>query len=61
MGGGEIRAKPLAGKVASLSPSPHGERVGVRGLGDGDWSRTPNPLSLPSPRRGEGKSKCVGQ
>jgi hypothetical protein len=40
--------------AAILLPLPGGERAGVRGLGIGGKSLTPNPLSLPSPPWGEG-------
>jgi hypothetical protein len=36
-------------------PLPFGERIEVRGLGGVESSQTSNPLTLPSPPRGEGK------
>ena len=35
-------------------PLPGGERIEERGLDAREYSRQPNPLTLPSPRRGEG-------
>ncbi len=38
----------------AVLPLPGGERIEERGLGLFANPRAPNPLSLPSPRRGEG-------
>jgi hypothetical protein len=39
--------------VATWLPLPGGERTEERGLLVCGYSRLPNPLTLPSPRRGE--------
>jgi hypothetical protein len=38
-----------------MLPLPGGERIEVRGLDRCEHSRLSHPLTLPSPRRGEGK------
>jgi len=38
-------------------PLPGGERIEVRGLGDRGFSLPSYPLTLPSPRRGEGEGE----
>ena len=41
-------------KDAAKPLLPGGEKAGMRGFGDREQSRPSNPLTLPSPRRGEG-------
>jgi len=40
---------------ATVLPLPGGERIEERGLGVGGFTRLSHPLTLPSPRRGEGE------
>jgi len=44
----------MTGRAAKLL-LPGGEKAGMRGLGHFEDSRPTNPLTLPSPRWGEGK------
>jgi hypothetical protein len=41
-------------EAATILPLPDGERAGERGLGFSEHSPTQYPLTLPSPRWGEG-------
>jgi hypothetical protein len=45
----------MSGKDAAVLPLPGGERIAVKGVPISDYSRLPNPLTLPSPRQGEGE------
>jgi hypothetical protein len=40
---------------ATQLPLPGGERIEERGLGARESTQAPYPLTLPSPRRGEGE------
>ncbi len=42
-------------KVATGLLLPVGEKAGLRGFGVVEYSHALNPLTLPSPRRGEGE------
>ena len=42
--------------MTTMLALPGGERIEERGLGGCEHSRSAYPLTLPSPRRGEGKA-----
>ena len=42
----------------AMLPLAGGERIEERGLGVGELSRRPYPLTLPSPHRGEGELRA---
>jgi len=45
----------MVGLRTAMLALPGGERIEVRGLDMSELSRSPYPLTLPSPLRGEGK------